>query len=74
MIQLDFTRVRHQPLYDIKSHLVYVLDSQDVCTSIVAGRILMRDHQVLTIDEAALRRDVQRLREEISAALAEVGA
>jgi 5-methylthioadenosine/S-adenosylhomocysteine deaminase len=74
MIQLDFSQTRHQPLYDIKSHLVYVLDSQDVRTSIVAGRILMRDRQVLSIDEKALRRDVQRMRQQISAALAEAGS
>ena len=73
MIQLDFSQTRHQPLYDIKSHLVYVLDSQDVRTSIVAGRILMRDRRVLSIDEKALRKDVQRLRKQISAALAEAG-
>jgi 5-methylthioadenosine/S-adenosylhomocysteine deaminase len=71
MIQLDFSQTRHQPLYDIKSHLVYVLDSQDVRTSIVAGRILMRDRKVLSIDEKALRSDVQRMRQQISAALAE---
>jgi 5-methylthioadenosine/S-adenosylhomocysteine deaminase len=69
MIQLDFTRSRHQPLYDIKSHLVYVLDSQDVQTTIVAGRILMQDRQVLTIDEEKLRSDVMRMRTEIKAAL-----
>ncbi len=71
MIQLDFTKTRHQPLYDIKSHLVYVLDSQDVQTSIVAGRILMQDRQVLTIDEEKLLADVLRVRNEIKAALAE---
>ena len=71
MIQLDFTKTRHQPLYDIKSHLVYVLDSQDVQTSIVAGRILMQDRQVLTIDEEKLRSDVMRIRNEINQALAE---
>ncbi|MEP5763273.1 MAG: amidohydrolase family protein [Halieaceae bacterium] len=70
LIQVDFTRTRQQPLYDVPSHLVYVLDSQDVVTTIVAGRILMRERQVLTIDEAALRRAVQRKREEIRKALA----
>ncbi len=71
MIQLDFTRTRHQPLYDITSHLVYVLDSQDVQTTIVAGRILMQDRQVLTIDEEKLLANVLRVRNEIKAALTE---
>lgn len=70
LIQVDFTRLRHAPLYDVMSHLVYVLDSQDVVTTIVAGRVLMRDRRVLTLDGEALRRDVDRLRREINAALA----
>lgn len=71
MIQLDIGKSRHQPLYDIKSHLVYVLDSQDVRTTVVAGQVLMKDGKVLSIDEKVLREKVQRMREEISAALAE---
>jgi 5-methylthioadenosine/S-adenosylhomocysteine deaminase len=73
LIQVDYTRLRHSPLYDVMSHLVYVLDSQDVTTTIVAGRILMRDREVLTLDGAALRRDVERVRQQISTALAGEG-
>jgi 5-methylthioadenosine/S-adenosylhomocysteine deaminase len=69
MIQVDFTRLRQQPLYDVQSHLVYVLDSQDVVTTVVAGRVLMRERQVLTIDEAALRLAVTARRDAIRAAL-----
>ena len=71
LIQVDYRKLRQQPLYDVMSHLVYVLDSQDVMTTIVAGRILMRDRQVLTLDGPALRRDVLAVRNAISAALAE---
>jgi 5-methylthioadenosine/S-adenosylhomocysteine deaminase len=69
LIQVDFTRLRQQPLYDVQSHLVYVLDSQDVRTTIVAGSVLMRERKVLTIDEARLRREVQQRRDAIHAAL-----
>ncbi len=71
LIQVDFTRLRHGPLYDVNSHLVYVLDSQDVQTTIVAGKVLMRDRQVLSLDGEALRKDVARVRDEIREALAE---
>jgi len=71
MIQLDITQTRHMPLYDVQSHLVYVLDSQDVQTSIVAGQVLMRDRQVLTIDEQALRAAVTRASDLIRKALRE---
>jgi 5-methylthioadenosine/S-adenosylhomocysteine deaminase len=70
LIQVDFTHLRHGPLYDVPSHLVYVLDSQDVRTTIVGGRILMREREVLTLDGDALRKDVARTRDAIRAALA----
>ena len=71
MIQLDITQTRHMPLYDVQSHLVYVLDSQDVQTTIVAGQVLMRDRQVLTIDEPALRAAVIQASDRIRKALQE---
>ena len=69
LIQLDVEQTRHLPLYDIISHLVYVLDSGDVTTTVVAGKILMADRKVLTIDETQLRREVGKKSAEIRAAL-----
>ena len=71
LIQVDFTQQRHGPLYDVPSHLVYVLDSQDVMTTIVAGTVLMRDREVLSIDGDRLREEVREVRDAIRAALAE---
>ncbi|MEQ9464097.1 MAG: amidohydrolase family protein [Haliea sp.] len=71
MIQLDVTRTHHLPLYDVISHLVYVLDSQDVQTTIVAGQVLMRDRQVLTLDETALRAAISLASDRIRKALRE---
>lgn len=70
MIQVAVDKTRHQPLYDISSHLVYVLDSTDVQTTIVAGEVLMRDRKVLTIDEKALRKAVEERSADIRRALA----
>ena len=70
-IQLSVGKTRHLPLYDITSHLVYVLDSTDVVTTVVAGQVLMEDGTVLTIDEARLRAKVTRVSGEIRAALAQ---
>lgn len=69
MIQLDVNKTHHLPLYDIVSHLVYVLDSSDVVTTVVAGKVLMEDRKVLTIDEALLRQQVSKKSAEIRAAL-----
>ena len=74
MIQVQFSDTQRQPVYDIMSHLVYTLDASDVVTTVVGGRILMEERKVLTIDEAALRRDVAVASQKIHDALAEQAA
>ena len=44
---------RQTPMYDPLSHLVYVTRGDDVQTIVVNGKIVMRDRQVLTLDEKA---------------------
>lgn len=74
LIQLDTSKTRHQPLYDVISHLVYMLDATDVVTTVVAGKVLMEDRQIKTIDENRLRSDVDKASAKIRAALAEQDA
>ncbi len=69
MIQVDYTGLGRQPIYDIRSHLVYTLDASDVVTTIVAGKLLMQNREVLTLDEAALRSDVQKASDKVRNAL-----
>ena len=59
---------RFAPLYDVVSHLVYVADAQDVVTTIVDGRVLMRDGVVLTVDGERAAADAARIAERIRAA------
>lgn len=70
--QADLIQVRlgepHQiPLYDVVSHLVYAIDSQDVDTVVV--EVLMRDRKVLTINIDRTRSEVVRIAREIEAQL-----
>ncbi len=67
LIQVDLSSLRLAPLYDIISHLVYVIDSNDVDVVIVDGQVLMRGGEVLTIDEDALRRSVEEMSSAIDA-------
>ena len=69
LIQVSLADLDFQPIYDVTSHLVYVADEQDVVTTIVDGRVLMRDGQVLSVDEKQLRADVARIRQRIVDAL-----
>ncbi|WCL55479.1 amidohydrolase [Gimibacter soli] len=71
MIQVDLTSPRLAPLYDVISHLVYATNSGDVVTTIVDGRVLMKDGKVLAIDGAKVKAEADALGAKIKAALAE---
>ena len=44
-------RPRQQPLFDPIAQIVYASRGDDVETTIVNGKVLMRDRKVLTLDE-----------------------
>lgn len=71
IIQVSLSRADAAPLYDVISHLVYVLDATDVTTTIVDGEILMRDRKLLTLDADKVRANVQKKAAEIQEALNE---
>jgi 5-methylthioadenosine/S-adenosylhomocysteine deaminase len=51
------------PMYDIYSQLAYTLKASDVETVVIAGRVVMRDRRLLTVDEpqaVAKARDYQK--------------
>jgi 5-methylthioadenosine/S-adenosylhomocysteine deaminase len=51
LIVVSMGAARQTPMYDPLSHLVYVTRGDDVRTSVVNGRVLMRDRKVLTLSE-----------------------
>jgi 5-methylthioadenosine/S-adenosylhomocysteine deaminase len=67
LIQISLEAVHLVPLYDVISHLVYAVDAQDVQTVIVDGQILMRDRQVLTLNEAEVIKKAQAIATKINA-------
>jgi 5-methylthioadenosine/S-adenosylhomocysteine deaminase len=70
LIQIAYDDVHHVPSYDVISHLVYVTDEQDVATVVVAGHVLMRERELLTVDTARVAREAKALAARIQAALA----
>jgi 5-methylthioadenosine/S-adenosylhomocysteine deaminase len=54
LIVVSMKAARQTPLYDPLSHLVYVTRGDDVQTMVVDGRVVMRDRQVLTLNERAV--------------------
>lgn len=69
LLQVSLENLHFTPLYDVISHLVYIADEQDVVTTIVEGKVLMRDRKVLTVDEARVRREGAALAAKIRAAV-----
>ena len=57
VVRMD--RPRQTPMYDPVSHIVYTTRGDDVETTIVNGRILMRDGKVLSLDEAGVIADAR---------------
>jgi 5-methylthioadenosine/S-adenosylhomocysteine deaminase len=61
LITVSMHAARQTPLYDPVSHLVYVTRGDDVRTTIVNGRVLMRERRLETLDRAAVIAAANRL-------------
>ena len=70
VIQVSLDDVHHIPTFDVVSHLVYVTDEQDVLSVIVAGKLLMHDRKMLTIDTVRVAKEARDLGARIQSALA----
>jgi 5-methylthioadenosine/S-adenosylhomocysteine deaminase len=62
-------RARQTPMFDPISHLVYATHGDDVLTTVVHGRVLMRDGAVRTLDEARVIRDANAAAEQVRKAV-----
>jgi len=69
LITVSTRAARQTPMYDPVSHLVYVTRGDDVRTTIVNGKILMKDRQVRTLDRAAVIEDANRLAQKVREAV-----
>jgi len=69
LIVVSVSAARQTPLYDPISHLVYTTRGDDVRTTIVNGKVLMKDRQVRTLDRAAVIADAIRLAQKVREAV-----
>jgi 5-methylthioadenosine/S-adenosylhomocysteine deaminase len=69
VIAVSVTGARQTPLYDPISHLVYVARGDDVVTSIVHGRTLMRNRKVVSLNEAGVLSDARAWADKVRAAV-----
>jgi 5-methylthioadenosine/S-adenosylhomocysteine deaminase len=57
------------PMYDVYSQLAYALKGSDVETVIIGGRVVMRDHRLLTIREAEVLAKAREYGKKVEASL-----
>jgi 5-methylthioadenosine/S-adenosylhomocysteine deaminase len=61
LVLIDLEQVHTLPVYDPLSALVYAALASDVTDVMVGGRFLLRDGELLTIDEERVKKEVKRL-------------
>jgi 5-methylthioadenosine/S-adenosylhomocysteine deaminase len=69
LILVRMNRAGQTPMYDPVSHVVYTSRGDDVDTTIVNGRILMRGRVVRTLDAAAVIAEATKASAEVRAAV-----
>jgi 5-methylthioadenosine/S-adenosylhomocysteine deaminase len=69
LIVVSMDSARQTPMYDPISHLVYTTRGDDVRTTIVHGRVLMKDRTMLTLDEASVLADARAWADKVRAAV-----
>jgi 5-methylthioadenosine/S-adenosylhomocysteine deaminase len=67
IILVDMNQLHLTPLYNCYSQLVYAARGADVKTSIINGKIVMKDRQLCTIDLLTAMENVRSIAAEIIA-------
>ena len=65
LITIRLDTLHAVPMYNVYSHLVYALKGADVQDSVINGRLVMRDRQVLTLDRAKILSKANEYRDAI---------
>jgi guanine deaminase len=74
LVLLDLSALHYIPLNDLASQIVFAEDGTGVESVMIAGRWVMRDRKLLTVDVEALRRKAEEAVERLRAANTEARA
>lgn len=66
LIVLNMNQPHLTPVYNIPSHLVYAARGADVVHSIIAGKIVMENRNLLSLDESRLLANVREMSEKLA--------
>ncbi|MDE2764022.1 MAG: amidohydrolase [Gemmatimonadota bacterium] len=74
IVLVDTRRPGMTPLYRVYSHLVYAARGSDVTTVIVNGRMVVRDREILTVDEEEVMERARGFGDRVREVMEEVAA
>jgi len=69
VIVIDLDEPNGVPMYDVYAQIAYSLKGSDVATVIIGGRVVMRDHKLLTVDEQAAMAKAREYQKTVAASL-----
>jgi 5-methylthioadenosine/S-adenosylhomocysteine deaminase len=69
LIVIDLNKPHLTPLYHEYSHLIYAAGGADVDTVMINGQLVMKNRQLLTIDEHEIMTQARRIAERIKRSL-----
>jgi 5-methylthioadenosine/S-adenosylhomocysteine deaminase len=69
IITVSLASARQTPMFEPLGQIAFVTRGDDVRNTVVAGKVLMRDRQVLTLNSAAVIRDARAMAERVKEAI-----
>jgi 5-methylthioadenosine/S-adenosylhomocysteine deaminase len=69
LILIDLDEPNAVPMYDIYAALAYALKGSDVQTVIIGGKIVMRDHKLLTLNEPEILAKAREYKKSVAKSL-----
>ena len=69
LVLLDLDKPNAVPMYEVYAQIAYALKGSDVSTVIIGGKPVMRDHKLLTVNEAEAVAKAQEYKKKIAASL-----
>lgn len=58
---IDLNTLAFTPLNDLRQQLVYCENGSSVVTTVIAGKVVMRDRKLLSVDEEEIKREAREL-------------
>jgi len=65
LITIELQKPHLKPLFNEVSHIVYAVRSLDVRDVIINGKIIMENHQIKTVDEEWILREVEKVKDNL---------